>query len=85
MTEWVAYERINGPLGYARDDFHWARLLHALANMMRGKDDEPIPFQEFFVDWEKAQSGEEQEDELPPVHHSVTTFEAMFAAYQDNQ
>lgn len=37
LSEWIAYERIEGPLGGARGDYHAALVASTVANSNRGK------------------------------------------------
>lgn len=48
MTEWAAYERLYGPLGQARGDYHAALVATTMANTVAKK---PMSMTDFMPDW----------------------------------
>lgn len=58
FLEWVAYERVEGPLGPGRQDYYLAQIAAVLANVHRdeGKRREPWTVQDFLLFGEHAGS-----------------------------
>jgi hypothetical protein len=48
LTEWDAYERLYGPLGPARGDYHAALIATTTANTVSKK---PMAVSDFMPDW----------------------------------
>ncbi len=68
------YEKLYGPVGPQRTDYHETRLLWFLANMMRGGKD-LLPMKDFLPFPEGWQA--EATDE-PQKHPNVVRFEQMY-------
>jgi hypothetical protein len=52
LTEWMAYEKITGPLGGGRDDIHMAVLASVIANTARGKRGRTARPKDFLPKWD---------------------------------
>lgn len=50
----MAYERISGPLGGARGDYHAALISSSVINSQRGKK-KPIALKQFIPVWDEAE------------------------------
>lgn len=50
LTEWAAYERVHGPLGQTRDDYHTALILAMLHNLWAKKSK---PLADFIIEWDR--------------------------------
>lgn len=60
LLEWMAYERVAGPLGPRRGDIQAAVVASTVANANRGKG-RPLPVDDFIPEWDKRpQSWQEQ-------------------------
>lgn len=63
LTEWIEFEKLNGPLGPERADFHAALIASTLANVHRGKGKPPAKISDFLPQWgQPRQSWQEQKD-----------------------
>lgn len=51
LTEWVAFERIEGPIGSRRGDLQAAIVAATVANANRGKGSKPASPSDFMPDW----------------------------------
>lgn len=56
LTEWMAFERMSGPLGRRRNDIQAATIAATIANANRGKKGKPFKMQDFLIPY-----GENQE------------------------
>ena len=74
ITEWMAYEEVEGPLGPARLDHHFATLMALVANLARGKADSPVE-PGAFLPW--LDGGEQR------PNHRDTMFDEMWTAMRD--
>lgn len=54
LTEWIAYERITGPLGAARGDIQMAMLASVIANANRGKGSRVMKPDDFLPKWDRG-------------------------------
>ncbi|MHC3391292.1 phage tail assembly protein T [Streptomyces lavendulocolor] len=60
LSEWMAYEKIAGPLGGARGDVHAAMIAAAVTNAARAKG-RPLPIADFLPRWgRKAEQSPEE-------------------------
>ncbi|MGW3627281.1 phage tail assembly protein T [Streptomyces sp. NPDC000880] len=67
LTEWMAYERISGPLGPERADLHMAILAATVSNTARGKGRKAEP-KDFLPQWDQgAKQSMNWEDMLAAV------------------
>ena len=51
LTEWMAYERLTGPLGGERADHHAALVAQTVANVNRGKRARRHKLSDFLIKW----------------------------------
>lgn len=51
LAEWMAYEKVAGPLGADRGDIHSAVIAATVANVNRGKKP-PMKIADFVPDWD---------------------------------
>lgn len=64
LTRWEAYERVYGPLGGLRGDYQAALVASMIANVNRREDAEPMPIDDFLINWQPDdEDDEDQEDE----------------------
>lgn len=49
LVEWMAWERITGPLGQARQDIQMAHLCCVLANLQRSSKAKPFKIEDFML------------------------------------
>ncbi len=66
LSEWLAYEQVEGFVGDFRMDFHFARLMALILNFLRGKENTPVTPKDLMI-WYEPQDGEDQisdDDEL---------------------
>ncbi|MFD3657036.1 hypothetical protein [Streptomyces sp. NPDC058620] len=54
LTEWMAYEQINGPLGPERQDVQFAILTATVANTARGKGQSAKEPKDFIPKWDQG-------------------------------
>lgn len=57
---WMAFERLEGPIGPERDDLHSVQTSATVSNMFRAKHSAPISPVDLLPDW----SGSKREREL---------------------
>jgi len=63
LTEWMAYERVAGPLGPERADLHAAIVAATVANAMRGKKGRPFKPADFMPQWDRPSPVEQTGDD----------------------
>lgn len=51
LTLWLAWERVEGPLGPERDDLRAAQTSATVLNLFRGKRDRPVSPVDLMPDW----------------------------------
>lgn len=51
LTLWLAWERLEGPLGPERDDLRAAQTSATVMNLFRGKRDKPVSPADLTPDW----------------------------------
>lgn len=61
LTEWAAYERIEGPLGPARGDIQAAVVAKTLADVNRGKNQQPHNLTDFIPTWDQDRPAQHQD------------------------
>lgn len=49
LTEWMAFERMTGPLGRRRQDIQAATIAATIANSQRGKRGRKFKMQDFLI------------------------------------
>lgn len=76
MTEWLAYEKVAGPLGAARTDLLMAKLMCTIANVNRGKGQKPYQVDQFMPRWDP---------EAPPERRPEMSGEEMLQAVKGLQ
>lgn len=47
LAEWKAYERVVGPLGHERDDYHAAQIAQVLSSMFQNSKSKPSKIEDF--------------------------------------
>ena len=52
LVEWEAYEGVAGPLGSARVDQLFARLMATVANVNRSSKQKPYSVEQFMPNWD---------------------------------
>lgn len=52
LTEWMAYERISGPLDGGREDHQLAVIAKTIADVNRGKR-APFKLDDFVIEWDR--------------------------------
>lgn len=72
LSEWQAYETVCGPVGPQRTDYHFARLMWLISNMMRREEDR-IPLNDFM-----PFTGSDAQPEILAVHPGIAAFELMY-------
>lgn len=61
LSEWMAYERVAGPLGGVRGDAQAAVVSATIANVNRSKGQRPTKVSEFLIEWDqRPQTWQEQ-------------------------
>lgn len=65
IPEWMAYERVAGPLGAARQDALFAQLMTLLANVNRPKNKRPYKTEQFVPKWD-PDAPPERKPEMSP-------------------
>lgn len=53
LTEWLAYERITGPLGRRRQDIQAATIATTIANANRGKNGKKFKISDFLIQYDQ--------------------------------
>jgi hypothetical protein len=56
LTEWEAYEAVEGPIGDGRLDHLFAMLASVIANVNRGKGQRPYQAEQFMPKWERRRT-----------------------------
>ncbi len=77
LTEWQAYETVCGPVGPPRTDYHFARLMWLISNMMRREEDR-IPLEDFM-----PFTGSDAPPEILAMHPGVAAYEHMYGELHD--
>jgi hypothetical protein len=54
LTEWQAFERLNGPLGGERDDLHAALIAATVVNALSGKKGRRAKVADFLPKWDRG-------------------------------
>src|SRR3546814_14234203 len=54
LTEWMVYEKINGPLGRRRGDIQAATIAATIANANRSKKSKKAQISDFLIQYERA-------------------------------
>jgi hypothetical protein len=62
LTEWMAFERMTGPLGRRRQDIQAATIAATVANANRGKKSKPFKMQDFLIPY--GESREKTPDQM---------------------
>lgn len=63
ISEWLAYERIAGPIGPARADIQAAIIASNIVNVNRGKGKRPSTPKDFIPEWDRG-AREQSPDEI---------------------
>lgn len=64
MLEWAVYERVTGPLGPQRSDFHAAQVALMIASANRKKGAKRLRLTDFLLKWgQKEERGRPDGDE----------------------
>lgn len=73
ITEWIAYERIAGPLGAWRFDVLTAHIVAAITNGFRafGKQSPIRELKKFLPTWDRKAQSEQTPDEMLEVIRSL--------------
>ncbi|WP_299542016.1 hypothetical protein [uncultured Streptomyces sp.] len=58
LTEWMAYEHVNGPIGGQRLDVLFAVLAATVSNTARGKGQRPKEPKDFLPKWDQGAAKE---------------------------
>lgn len=72
LTEWMAFERIEGPIGPARGDVQAALVAMTVANVNRGKR-KPFKLNDFLPDWDRGGRSQTTEQMIAAVKQANTT------------
>ncbi|MCM2390201.1 phage tail assembly protein T [Streptomyces albipurpureus] len=67
LTEWMAYERVTGPLGPERLDVLFSILTATVANTARGKGQRAKEPKDFLPEWDQSKPGPGWEEMLTAV------------------
>ncbi|MER7077915.1 Protein of unknown function [Saccharopolyspora kobensis] len=59
LSEWAAFEMIEGPIGQRRDDILTAMQISAVVNANRDRK-QPYPFSDFVPKWDRTQPTPEE-------------------------
>lgn len=62
LTEWIAYEKITGPLGRRRQDIQAAIIATTIANANRGKTGKKFKISDFLIEYDKLGQQKSPED-----------------------
>lgn len=60
LTEWMAFEKITGPLGRRRGDIQAATIAATIANANRGKGSRKFKVSDFLIPYGEQRKGPEQ-------------------------
>jgi hypothetical protein len=61
LTEWEAYERVEGPVGIGRQDHLFAALMAVIANGNRGRGQRAYTASDFMPKWETKAGAQEMD------------------------
>lgn len=61
LTEWMAYERVAGPLGPGRGDYLAALVATTVANANRPKGKRAARLKDFLIRWDKGRRATPEE------------------------
>lgn len=61
LSEWMAYEKLTGPLGGERADHHAALVSQTVANVNRRKKQKARKLSDFLLKWSKDVQTPEQQ------------------------
>lgn len=73
LSEWIAYEKIAGPLGPARIDVAAAIVSATLVNVNRGKNKRAVSPDDFMPEWDqgRVQSDDEMWSAIRAAHNAM--------------
>ena len=77
LTEWAAFERVEGPIGQERADGHAGIVASIVANSNRKKGRRAFEPNDFIPDWEKLGIKEEETISLDPTAQREAMFRAL--------
>lgn len=60
LTEWMAFEKMTGPLGRRRNDIQAATIAATIANANRGKGGKKFKIVDFLVEYDRVRKSPEQ-------------------------
>lgn len=60
LTEWMAFERITGPLGRRRQDIQAATIAATIANANRGKKGKTFKMTDFLIPYGEREKSPDQ-------------------------
>lgn len=60
LTEWIAFERMTGPLGRRRGDIQAATIAATIANANRGKGGKKFKISDFLVEYGRVEKSPEE-------------------------
>ena len=63
LSEWLAYEQVEGFVGSFSGDYHFARMMALIINFMRGKEETPVETQELMIWLPKEERDQALSDE----------------------
>ncbi|MGW4641803.1 phage tail assembly protein T [Sphaerisporangium sp. NPDC004334] len=55
LTEWMVYEKMTGPLGPVRGDYHAAQITTNLLNANRGKNKRALRMEDVLLRWDASE------------------------------
>ena len=59
LTEWIAFEKLTGPLGRRRNDIQAATIAATIANANRGKRGKKFKMTDFLIPYGEQRKGPE--------------------------
>lgn len=73
LAEWMAFERVNGPLGGERSDFQAALIASTVVNAQRTKGSPIAQVSDFLPEWDPKppQTWEEQYDIVRALNRAL--------------
>lgn len=76
LSEWMAFERLEGPIGPWRRDFHAGMVASVLANIHRDKKKKKKPFSpdDFIPDWDQPLKEEQSMEEQQGIFRQMAQF-----------
>lgn len=77
LTEWKAFEMLDGPIGEWRDDFRTGQIASTIANRSLGEGETGYRATDFIPNWDAPEDLEEEEDPRKKAREQMTVMQRL--------